>query len=792
MKTTSRILALIITFICIINSNLCAQDEAQIMGIQFSQLFDKSLGFEELTSSGMCDFDYIPAKHPQFLNIVATINHDDYLWIVKNFYIFDEFSTQVPLEQITIRFDFDDFNIPGNLRFSDIFYKFIVTDTLFTSQPIFPPIDFLHSAVSNSSVCYGGILNNFATFPQYPKPSREIFSKPWIFDGGFLYGCSVPNIDLDSSMSVNGVNGCAPAAAANSLAWLKKLKQLNIPLDLLEMYQCLSALMDRNDGDIATFEQMVRAKLDFIEMYDLPIKVSYQSSGLKKTDTIKSTSGNSCGQNANAGDFKFPTIEWLKAQGQQQSDVEMILTDGTQAHAVTLTGLLQTSSGTYIKYKHDIDQTTGDTARAEDGKPRGTKQERSRIFTQPVTPGNDKAVVVENGRIPGTPGKVGAAITCAVSESYDPNHKPRKKTLNFNQRCKKQTVIVPPFSTVTFTYPSNSNPNAGFNSTVYETARPAEQDSQGRWKNREKKEYEWDGNNGANRSVENTSDMPLYVTIHDDYNGNPKTPNSGPGYNVGFSITQNPEIMFEKKNQDTKLQENESFGGFSIGWNDDSPYEFGIVDKPDYNFNANIGCHLLDFPEKIKEGIMNTLKINYMVNEFNTYWSDLCLVIGIDSLIIPGQLLIHIPATGYNNLIDINSVGDHIIEHIGGLISNTNLEITLQAQNGLEAYFDNIGVFTNIGITAVKDELISKYNINVYPNIFSDKCYFELSTDIYSSVSLDIYNILGEFVQTVAKTELAEGNHRFIWEPLQIPNGVYFYKFSINGEINSGKIILTK
>jgi hypothetical protein len=51
---------------------------------------------------------------------------------------------------------------------------------------------------------------------------------------------------------------------------------------------------------------------------------------------------------------------------------------------------------------------------------------------------------------------------------------------------------------------------------------------------------------------------------------------------------------------------------------------------------------------------------------------------------------------------------------------------------------------------------------------------------------------LGEFVQTVAKTELSEGNHRFIWEPLQIPNGVYFYKFSINGQINSGKVILAK
>jgi hypothetical protein len=613
MKTTSRILALIITFICIINSNLCAQDEAQIMEIQFSQLFDKSLGFEELTSLGMCDFDYIPAKHPQFLNIVATINHDDYVWIVKNFYIFDEFSTQVPLEQITIRFDFDDFNIPGNLRFSDIFYKFIITDTFFTSQPIFPPIDFIHSAVANSSVCYGGMLNNNATFPQFPPLPREVFTKPFIFDDGFLYGCSVPNIDLNNSMAVNGVNGCAPAAAANSLAWLNKLKQLNIPLDLLEMHQCLSNLMDRETDDGTSFEQMVRAKLDFIEMYDLPIKVSYQSSTLKKTDTIKSTSGNSCGHNANAGDNKFPTIEWLKAQGKQQSDVEMILSDGKNSHAVTLTGLLQTSSGTYIKYKHDIDQNEGDTARAEDGKPRGTKQERSRVVEQPITPGNDKAVVVENGRIPGTPGKVGAVITCAVSETYDPNHIPRKKILNFNQRCQSRTVIVPPFSTVTFYYPIDSNPNAGFNSTVYESTRPATLGPDGIRRRNWTKKDQWNGNNGANRSVENTSDMPLYVTIHDDYNGNPATPNSGPGYNVGFAVHKNSKIMFEKKNQDTKLQGNESFGGFSIGGNDDSHYEFGFVDKPDYNFNANIGCHLLDFPEKIKEGIMNTLKINYMV-----------------------------------------------------------------------------------------------------------------------------------------------------------------------------------
>ncbi|MEI6091432.1 MAG: hypothetical protein WCR42_13335 [bacterium] len=792
MKTTSRVHTLIIAFICLINYYSSAQTEAQIIHIQFSQLLDKSSGIEELTSIGMCDFEYIPGIHPQFINIVATINHDENLWIAKNIYLFEAAQTKVPVEQISIRFDFDDFQIAPGLRFTELYYKFIITDTCFTSIPIFNPAELLPEIVFPSSVLYGGILNNFPSVPNLPPLPKEVFSKPWIFDGGFLYGCSVPNIDLNNSFAVNGENGCAPAAAANSLAWLNQLKQLNIPLDLLEMYQCLSNLMDRETDGSTSFEQMVRAKLDFIEMYDLPIKVSYQSSTLKKTDTIKSTSGNSCGQNANTGDYKYPTVGWLKAQGQQQGDIEMILIAGDKAHAVTLTGLLQTSSGTYIKYKHDIDQGEDDSTRAEDGQPRGTKQERARVVEQPITPGNDKVVVVENVTIPGTPGKVSAAITCAVSESFDPNHKPRKKTLNFNQRCKSQTVIVPPNSTVTFTYPSDPDPNKQFNSTAYETSRPATQGADGIWRRNLEKKSEWNSNNGAQRTVENNSDTPLYVTIHDDYNGNPTTPNSGPGYNVGFSVTQNPKIMFGKKNQDAELQGNESFGGFSIGSNDESHYEFGYINKPEYYFNANIGCHLLDFPEKIHDGIMNKVHITYLVNKNNTFWSDLSLVIGIDSLVAPGQLSIKIPATGYDKIIGISGAGDQIIENVGGLSDKGNLEITLEASNGLIAYFDNIGLFTNIGITGVKDKLISKYKINVYPNMISDKCYFEFTTDIYSSISLDMYNILGEFVQTVTRTELAEGNHRLIWEPLQIPNGIYLYKLLINGELICGKIIVNK
>ena len=108
----------------------------------------------------------------------------------------------------------------------------------------------------------------------------------------------------------------------------------------------------------------------------------------------------------------------------------------------------------------------------------------------------------------------------------------------------------------------------------------------------------------------------------------------------------------------------------------------------------------------------------------------------------------------------------------------------------------NINVFTNFpinkfetitegGATGINDGesflLPSEYQLEQnYPNTFNPATTIKYSIPSESFVKINIYNSLGQLMDTVTNTTKSAGNYEVVWNAQNVSSGVYFY--SINSE----------
>ena len=79
-----------------------------------------------------------------------------------------------------------------------------------------------------------------------------------------------------------------------------------------------------------------------------------------------------------------------------------------------------------------------------------------------------------------------------------------------------------------------------------------------------------------------------------------------------------------------------------------------------------------------------------------------------------------------------------------------------------------------------------------YPNPFNPSTTFAFSLPTHSSVTLTVYNLLGENVATLFSGELDEGTHKLEWQPNDLASGLYLYRLRAGNQASMGKLILLK
>jgi hypothetical protein len=150
---------------------------------------------------------------------------------------------------------------------------------------------------------------------------------------------------------------------------------------------------------------------------------------------------------------------------------------------------------------------------------------------------------------------------------------------------------------------------------------------------------------------------------------------------------------------------------------------------------------------------------------------------------------------------------------LAGLINTDNLplEIGRDKPGGTEVFhgkMDDIRIYNRAlnqaevtslynGLTFVvdhnnsnmPDKFILEQN---YPNPFNPTTKIKYSVPLLSNVQVNIFDVLGNEIETLVNAEKTAGNYELIWNAINLPSGVYFYKIRAGDFVQTKKMILLK
>ncbi len=85
-----------------------------------------------------------------------------------------------------------------------------------------------------------------------------------------------------------------------------------------------------------------------------------------------------------------------------------------------------------------------------------------------------------------------------------------------------------------------------------------------------------------------------------------------------------------------------------------------------------------------------------------------------------------------------------------------------------------------------------EFSVSAYPNPFNPQTTFRITLPNIQFVTLEVYNMLGQRVQTLVNGKLEAGEHNFQFNGTNLSTGTYIYRLSANDKVQSGKIVLMK
>ncbi len=124
---------------------------------------------------------------------------------------------------------------------------------------------------------------------------------------------------------------------------------------------------------------------------------------------------------------------------------------------------------------------------------------------------------------------------------------------------------------------------------------------------------------------------------------------------------------------------------------------------------------------------------------------------------------------------------------------NNNLTERIQQWWDGSAWVDIIkGIYSYIltGIEQFEDE-VSTYSLsNNYPNPFNPSTKIKYSIPQSSNVTIKVFDILGNEIETLVNEEKPVGSYEITWYAANLPSGVYFYTINAGSFIETKKMIL--
>ncbi|MBC8214809.1 MAG: DUF1565 domain-containing protein [Candidatus Marinimicrobia bacterium] len=108
----------------------------------------------------------------------------------------------------------------------------------------------------------------------------------------------------------------------------------------------------------------------------------------------------------------------------------------------------------------------------------------------------------------------------------------------------------------------------------------------------------------------------------------------------------------------------------------------------------------------------------------------------------------------------------------------------------------DMGAFEYGEIAGIEDDyelLITNYELmRAYPNPFNPSTTISYAVESNGRLSLQIYNITGQLVETLVNEQVEAGYHTVVWNANNQPSGIYFAVLSIGGFSETQKLLLLK
>jgi len=119
----------------------------------------------------------------------------------------------------------------------------------------------------------------------------------------------------------------------------------------------------------------------------------------------------------------------------------------------------------------------------------------------------------------------------------------------------------------------------------------------------------------------------------------------------------------------------------------------------------------------------------------------------------------------------------------GGLVDGELPSTRANLMHEILVFFGDI--FT--GTEEVKLE--ASEELTVYPNPFNQQVTFIINLASSSEVSLEIFDVTGQKVETVYEGTMMAGQNRISWSDDAGKPGMYFYRLTAANNVNTGKLI---
>ena len=109
--------------------------------------------------------------------------------------------------------------------------------------------------------------------------------------------------------------------------------------------------------------------------------------------------------------------------------------------------------------------------------------------------------------------------------------------------------------------------------------------------------------------------------------------------------------------------------------------------------------------------------------------------------------------------------------------------------SGNNVWVDNINVGMAAGINTYTSSIES---VVVYPNPATDNANVSITLAEANSVSISVYNVVGELVKTENLGRMADGEHTFALNTETLNSGLYFITVKVGNDSITKKVTITK